>query len=266
ILYGPGANGKSTLINVVLEMLGGYGKQAAPDLLMAKHGAHPTELADLFGARLVAAQETEDGRRLAEGLVKQLTGGDRIKARYMRQDFWEFDPTHKVWLATNHKPEIRGTDHAIWRRIRLIPFDVIIPKEEQDPRLPEKLRSELPGILAWAIEGCLAWQREGLGEPPEVRAATEGYRAEQDVLAAFFEECCVIREGTWAPFKDLYAAYAAWAEDSGEKPESKRKFGSRLKERGMEPDHGTDNIAIRHGIGLRREGGRDGEDYPSNQD
>ncbi len=255
ILYGPGANGKSTLFNVLLEVMGDYGKQAAPDLLVTKHGAHPTELADLFGARLVAAQETEDGRRLAEGLVKQLTGGDRIKARYMRQDFWEFDPTHKVWLATNHKPEVRGTDHAIWRRIRLIPFDVIIPKEEQDPRLPEKLRSELPGILAWAVEGCLEWQRDGLGEPAEVRAATEGYRAEQDVLAAFFGECCMIREGTWAPFKELYAAYVEWAEDSGERPESKRRFGSRLTERGFENGRGTDNVAVRRGIGLLREGG-----------
>ncbi len=223
---------------------------------MAKKGAHPTELADLFGARLVAAQETEDGRRMAEGLVKQLTGGDRIKARYMRQDFWEFDPTHKVWLATNHKPEVRGTDHAIWRRIRLIPFDVIIPKAEQDPRLPEKLRAELPGILAWAVEGCLLWQREGLGEPEEVKAATEGYRAEQDVLATFFRERCVTQPGAWVPIADLYAAYVEWAEDGGEVAENKRRFGNRLTERGFVADTGTGNVAIRRGIALLHRGDR----------
>ncbi len=138
-LHGTGANGKTTLMNVVLGLTGDYGKQAAPDLLVAKGTTHPTELADLFGARCVASTEVEDGRKLAENLTKQLTGGDRIKARYMRQDFWEFDPTHKIWLSANHKPEVRGTDYAIWRRIKLIPFGVTIPKAEQDPRLPELL-------------------------------------------------------------------------------------------------------------------------------
>jgi P4 family phage/plasmid primase-like protien len=156
-LHGPGANGKTTMTNTALEMMGDYGQQAAPDLLLAKRGSHPTELADLFGARLVASVEVEDGRRLAESLVKQLTGGDRIKARRMREDFWEFAPTHKVFLAANHKPVVRGTDHAIWRRIKLVPFDVVIPKGEQDSRLPKKLRAELPGILAWAVHGCLEW-------------------------------------------------------------------------------------------------------------
>ncbi|PLS83054.1 MAG: hypothetical protein CYG60_22800, partial [Actinobacteria bacterium] len=172
-LHGLGANGKSTLVNTTLEMLGDYGQLAAPELLLSKRGAHPTELADLKGARLVASVEIEDGRKMAESLVKQLTGGEKVKARYLHKDFFEFDPTHKVFLVANHKPEVLGTDHAIWRRVKLIPFDVTIPEEEQDPRLPEKLQAELPGILAWAVRGCLDWQRDGLAEPEEVKAATE---------------------------------------------------------------------------------------------
>ncbi len=161
ILYGVGSNGKTTLLNELLNVLGGdYAMQANRDLLIVKRGeSHPTELAALFGKRLVVTIETDDGRRLAEGLVKQLTGSDKITARRMREDFWQFDPTHKVLLATNHKPEVRGTDHAIWRRLRLIPFDVVIPDEHQDKDLPLKLEAERAGILAWAVQGCLAWGR-----------------------------------------------------------------------------------------------------------
>src|SRR5215213_4388400 len=188
ILYGVGANGKSTLVNILMEALGDYAMQAAPELLLAKRGSHPTELADLFGARFVASVEVDEGRRLAEGLVKQLTGRDPIKARRMREDFWEFEPTHTVFLATNHRPEVRGTDHAIWRRIRLVPFEETIPKDEQDKKLAEKLRGEMPGILAWIVQGCLAYQQDGLGEPDKVRAATLDYRSEMDVLAGFIED------------------------------------------------------------------------------
>jgi putative DNA primase/helicase len=233
-LHGAGANGKSTLINAVLAMLGDYGQQAAPELLTVKGASHPTELADLLGTRFAASVEVEDGRRLAESLVKQLTGGDRIKARFMRQDFFEFDPTHKVFLAANHKPTIRGTDHAIWRRIKLVPFDVTIPKAEQDPRLFEKLQAELSGILAWAIRGCLEWCRDGLGEPEEVRAATEGYRAEMDVLAAFIEERCVEYPDATATAKALWDAYKGWTGESGEDHGTQRRFGMRLTERGFE--------------------------------
>jgi len=249
-LHGSGANGKTTLMNVVLGLTGEYGKQAAPDLLVAKRGSHPTELADLFGARYIASTEVEDGARFAESLVKQLTGGDRITARRMRENFWEFYPTHKLWLSANHKPSVKGTDHAIWRRIKTIPFEVTIPKAEQDPRLPELLGEELPGILAWAVRGCLEWQRGGLGEPEEVTQATESYRAEQDVLAAFIEECCVVEAGAWCKFKNLYEAYQAWGAESGEPTETKRRFGNRLTERGFEKGNGTDNVAIRRGLAL----------------
>jgi putative DNA primase/helicase len=234
MLFGTGANGKSTVLNALLEALGGYAMQSAPDLLIAKRNSHPTELADLFGARLVASIEVEDGRRLAESLVKQLTGGDRVKARRMRQDFWEFSPTHKVFMAVNHKPIVRGTDTAIWRRIRLIPFTETIPPTEQDKRLPEKLNAELPGILAWAVEGCLEWQREGLQAPEEVRKATGEYRSEMDVLGAFLKECCRRDADATVGAQDLYKAYQMWAEENGERSEGKRKFSTQLKERGFE--------------------------------
>src|SRR5215208_2414346 len=224
IFYGVGANGKSTLVNILMEALGDYAMQAAPELLLAKRGSHPTELADLFGARFVASVEVDEGRRLAESLVKQLTGRDPIKARRMREDFWQFGPTHTVFLATNHRPEVRGTDHAIWRRIKLVPFEVTIPESEQDKRLAEKLRKELPGILAWIVRGCLEYQRNGLGEPEEVKAATEGYRSEMDVLAAFIEDRCVVHPKAHVGATPLYRAYKDWCEDAGESQLTQTKF------------------------------------------
>jgi putative DNA primase/helicase len=232
VLYGTGANGKSTVLNALLAAAGDYGTQAAPDLLIAKKGSHPTELADLFGMRFVASIEVEDGRRLAESLVKQLTGGDRVKARKMRQDFWEFEPSHKVFMAVNSKPEVRGNDTAIWRRIRLIPFTETIPPAEQDKGLPKKLRSELGGILAWAVEGCLEWRREGLQAPEEVRKATGQYRSEMDVVGAFLQDECEIGHGHKEPFTTLYKRYEEWCEEGGERAETRRKFNARLKERG----------------------------------
>jgi putative DNA primase/helicase len=250
-LYGTGSNGKSTLVNTLMLALGDYAKQAAPDLLVVKRGSHPTELADLFGARLVASTEVEDGRRLAEALIKQLTGGEPIRARRMREDFWQFPPTHKVLLSANHKPTVRGVDHAIWRRIKVIPFEVTVPDAEQDKRLPEKLRAEMPGILRWALDGCLDWQRHGLGEPPEVREATETYRAEQDVIGAFIAERCITAPHMSTRMKELYGSYAEWCEEGRETQANKRQFGDALKERGYEPARGTGNAPVRKGIGLR---------------
>jgi P4 family phage/plasmid primase-like protien len=232
VLYGTGANGKSTILNALLAAARDYGMQAAPDLLVAKKGSHPTEVADLFGMRLVASIEVEDGRRLAESLVKQLTGGDKVRARRMRQDFWQFDPTHKVFMAVNHKPEVRGTDTAIWRRLRLIPFEQAVPPAEQDKHLPQKLEAELSGILAWAVEGCLEWQREGLKAPEEVRKATGQYRSEMDVIGAFLQDECEISPTHKEPFTTLYKRYEEWCEEGGERAETRRKFNARLKERG----------------------------------
>jgi putative DNA primase/helicase len=186
--------------------------------------------------------------------VKDLTGGDSITARFMRAEFFDFKPTHKLWLSTNHKPEIRGTDTAIWRRIRLIPFTETIPPKEQDKRLPDKLRKERAGILQWAVEGCLEWQREGLQAPDEVRKATRAYRAEMDVIAAFIEEECVVAANATATAKALYLAYKTWCEANGERPESQRRFGGRLRERGYESGRittGARKGAVEwYGIGL----------------
>jgi putative DNA primase/helicase len=249
IFYGFGANGKSTLVNVVMEALGDYAQQAAPDLLMAKHRSHPTELADLFGARFVAAVETDEGRRLNEGLVKQLTGRDKIKARRMNEDFWEFNPTHTPVLATNHKPEVGGTDHAIWRRLKLVPFGVQIPDKEQDKKLAEKLREELPGVLAWIVRGALIYQKVGLPETAQVRDATTGYREEMDTLAGFFEARCVIHPNASAGATPLYNAYKEWCDEGGETRLTQTRFGRQLRERGF--SNKKAQTVTWYGIGLR---------------
>ncbi len=251
--HGAGANGKSTFLRALLEVLDDYAIQAAPDLLLSKKtAAHPTELTDLFGRRLAVCQEVESGRSWSEVTVKQLTGGDIIKARRMREDFWEFAPLHKLWVAANHKPIVKGTDHAIWRRIKLIPFTVTIPAEERDPHLLEKLLAEGPGILRWAVEGCLAWQRDGLGAPAEVEKATADYRAEMDVVGSFVEDCCEVGVGLSASSKDLYAGYCQWCEDNGEHPIPKRTFGQRLAERGFH-DGKSGSVRLWRGLSLSQQ-------------
>ena len=167
--------------------------------------------------------------------MKSLTGGDTVTARFMKKDFFSFHPTFKLWLATNHKPRIRGTDYAIWRRIKLIPFTLTIPDEEQDPTLGETLKAEAPGILRWCVEGCLAWQHEGLAEPYPVLQATATYRQEQDVLGAFLAERCIFEPNAWASAKELFEEYKTWCESGGEKAIlNKREFGLALKERGLQ--------------------------------
>ncbi len=179
-LYGTGGNGKGVFLNTWAAILGDYAKVAAMDTFTASHGTrHETEVAMLRGARAVIAQETEEGQRWAESRIKQLTGGDGISARFMRQDRFTFTPTFKLMIAGNHKPSLRSVDEAIKRWLNLVPFTVTIPKAERDPTLPEKLKAEWPGILAWAIEGCLEWQRIGLAPPPAVQAATASYLADE---------------------------------------------------------------------------------------
>lgn len=238
VCYGTGRNGKSTLLETLAAVLGDdYAQQAAPELLMQKtHDRHPTELAALRGMRLVTAIETGEGKRLNEPLVKQLTGGDRISARFMHGDFFTFTPTHKLWLATNHKPTIRGTDLGMWRRIKLIPFTVQISDDEKDDGLKARLRAPeaRPGILNWMLEGARLWQREGLKPPQAVSDATQSYREEMDVLAAWLADCCVINKRAEAKAADLYKSYCDWCDAQGERPESQRSFGLRLTERGFE--------------------------------
>lgn len=251
-LLGRGDTGKTTFIEAVMDLLGDdYAAPAAPDLLLSKRGSsHPTELADLLGKHFVPTVEVEEGRRLAESLVKQLTGGDRIKARYMREDFFEFRPTHKVWLAANHAPIIRGGDDAIWNRVKKVSFDVVIPKERQDRRLREKLRAEASGILAWAVRGCLEWQRDGLGEPGEVAAATAEYREDMDTFAEFLAEKCVLEAEEWISAARLRRAYADWCRDTGERPLSWEVVTGRLRERGCSPSRARRRAArARRGAG-----------------
>lgn len=250
ICYGNGSNGKSVMLNTVQDVLGpDYAMKAPPDLLMVKGDTHPTERADLFGKRFVLTIEVEDGKRLAEGLVKEITGGDDIRARRMREDFWQFKPSHHPWLACNHKPVVRGSDNGIWRRLRLVPFDRKFEEAEQDLSLPTKLKAEASGILAWMVKGCLAWQQHGLGEPIEVKAATADYRHEMDVVGAFIEERCVVLPTAKAKASALYSAYRNWAEEGGEHSVNQRRFGMAVGERGFEKF--TNNGQWYRGIGLR---------------
>ncbi len=252
-LYGLGANGKSTFLNLMRKMLGDYAKHTPAETFMFKRGDHiPADLADLKGARVVTAVEVEDGKRFAESLLKQATGGDRQKARFLYGNFFEYDPEYKIFLAANHKPQIKGTDPAIWRRIRLIPFIVAIPEHERDQDLTQKLEAELPGILAWAVKGCLLWQQEGLGPPEEVIEATEGYRQEMDSLGNFLDECCVLLPEARTNFKSLYEEYRRWCDDMGETPRGRNDFAKKLTERGFAAVTGTGNVAVRVGIGLRQ--------------
>jgi putative DNA primase/helicase len=251
ILYGKGANGKSVLMNVLLHVTGDYGKPGAPGLLMVKkHEQHPTEIADLKGARLVTLAESGEGKRLAEDFIKQLTGGDWLKARGMREDFWKFKPSHKIWLATNHKPIIKGNDYAIWRRIRLIPFEVTIPYAEQDKQLTAKLKKESPGIFNWMVKGCLMWQREGLTEPEEVAAATQNYKEEMDTIKDFIEENCLVNPLAKVEVANLYVAYLSWCEENGEYPLSKKNLVAKLEEMDFEKRRVSGNKPYLFGLNL----------------
>jgi putative DNA primase/helicase len=254
---GEGANGKSTLITTVQEVAGDYAVQVPGDLLLTKkHDSHPTELTTLHGRRLAICSEIEKGRRLAEVQVKQLTGGDRITARRMREDFWQFDPSHKLIIVANHKPTVRGQDHAIWRRIRLVPFSVTIPEEQRDPDLPAKLLAEGPGILRWLVDGCLEWQRIGLAAPAAVTEATNSYRREEDQVAAFIDERCIVADTEMVAKGKLYAAYIEWAKTGGENPLTKRAFGEELIKREFADEQiGKAKTRCWLGISLRDQGG-----------
>jgi putative DNA primase/helicase len=256
IPHGCGSNGKSVFLNILQALLGKLAWQAAPDLLLQdRHRRHPTEQADLFGKRIIVCQETGEGRRFNETLVKQLTGGDAITARRMHEDFWSFNPTHKIWLSTNHRPEIRGTDYAIWRRIRLIPFGVTFADDSEprkNPDMERQLLAELPGILAWSVRGCLDWQKHGLGMAEAVKTATASYQAEMDVLAGWIADCCVIHRNAKARASALYRSYSDWCDASGETPEPQRRWGMRLHERGFQR-YSNDGVWYR-GIGMRTEG------------
>ena len=209
--HGSGSNGKTTFITAIQDMMGDYAMQSSNGLLIERRfEAHPTELADLFGKRLVVCTETKADSSFNEPLVKQLTGGDRVRARRMREDFWEFSPTHKIIIAGNHRPTIVGTDDGIWRRFHLMPFETCITEDMKDPQMPDKLRLELPGILAWAVRGCGEWVRNGIQMPPAIKEATNEYRAESDEYRDFFERFCEIGPDFKEPRKGLKSVFDRW--------------------------------------------------------
>ncbi len=253
IFYGEGANGKSTLLDAVLVALGGYAGMAAPGLLTAKtFDAHPTEIADLFGLRLARLDETDDGRRLAEGTVKRLTGDRRQKARRMRENFWEFDASHTFIMLTNHKPLVSGTDEGIWRRLRLVPFEVIIPKEDRDEELPRKLAAEADAVLTWLADGCRQWQDSGLAEPDPVLNATAAYRADSDAVGRFLTECCWTRPGCKVQSSLLFDSWEKWCDDEGAEPGTKKSFAINLQNRGYDTTK-SNGRKVWTGIGLTTE-------------
>lgn len=233
--HGTGANGKSVMVDTVAGILGDYHRTAPIETFTASTGErHPTELAMLRGARLVTAVETEEGRRWAESRIKVLTGGDKISARFMRQDFFEFTPQFKLVIAGNHKPGLRSVDEAIRRRFHLVPFTVTIPAAERDPNLRHKLKAEWPGILRWMIEGCLAWQRDGLSPPPAVRDATGAYLESEDATATWLEEACFRDPQAWTSSSELFASWKAWAEQAGEHVGGSKRFVQTLEARGFQ--------------------------------
>jgi putative DNA primase/helicase len=235
-----------------MHLLGAYALKTPTEMLMAKlyGGGIPNDVARLPGMRMALAAEVEEGKRLAEALVKDLTGGDTITARFLREEFFDFKPTHKLWMYGNHKPVIRGTDDGIWRRFHLIPFNEWITPEEEDPHLKDKLIAELPGILAWAVRGCLAWQRDGLGVPQAVRDATTGYRNDMDVLGGFLSECTVRNARSKTLVAAMYAEYDKWCEANGEHALKKRDFDTKLKERNLTTDKGAKNKTYWQGVAL----------------
>ncbi len=234
ILYGFGKNGKTTLVELLHEVLGDYARNTDVEtLLIKKYQGVGNDVAALKGARFVSAAEVEKGRRLAESKVKQLTGRDTVTARFLFGENFDFKPEFKLWLSTNNKPVIQGTDDAIWDRIRLIPFTQRFEGREADPKLHDKLRNELAGVFAWMVEGCLDWQEHGLEEPKSVTDATKQYREEMDTLASFIDEVCVEEQSCRVLAESLYQRYAMWCDKSGERKDPKKAFVARLEERGF---------------------------------
>lgn len=227
VLYGNGRNGKSVFLDVLNEIFGTYATNIKPDAIMAtknKSDASP-EIAKLDGARLVTTTEPNEGERFDEGLIKQLTGGDRVTARKLYENEFDFTPQFKLWMATNHKPYIRGRDEGIWRRMVIIPFNKQIPLNEIDYDLDKKLKAELSAIMNWCVDGYLEWQRVGLSEPKIIDYQRDEYRVEMDSIEAFIDECCVREDGARAKSSEVYKAYASWAQENNQYKMSSTKFG-----------------------------------------
>lgn len=249
-LYGMGNNGKSTFLDTIADMLGDYASNAQPDTLMLQSkigglgGGANSDIARLKSARFVTCEEPTEGVRLNEGLLKQLTGGSKVTCRFLYGDEFEYTPEFKIWVATNHKPVVRGTDVGIWRRIKLIPFEVNIPKSKVDKNLKYKLRQEFPQILAWAVEGCMKWQEEGLEDPLCVVDATKDYKQEMDLIAGFVEQCVIIdyENNDKIMGVELFAIYKAWAKANNEFEMTAKKFGMEIVKK--LPEKGRDGKGV----------------------
>jgi putative DNA primase/helicase len=251
ILFGAGANGKSTFLNTLMKLLGDYAVATPTDTFMKRNGEQiSNDIARLRRTRFVTTTEAKQGKRLSEPLIKQITGNDAMTARFLYGEFFDFIPTFKIFMATNHKPLIRGTDYGIWRRIKLIPFTTTITPERQDKRLEEKLLREGPGILNWLLEGTLRWCGKGLNTPAIISTATEEYRNEMDVLGNFIKECCIHKSEVSIRIRELFKAYQDWCEGNNEHAVSERFFGLHLKEMGIEQSR-TSEARFWSGLALR---------------
>ncbi|MFJ7950755.1 phage/plasmid primase, P4 family [Lysinibacillus sp. NPDC096418] len=254
-LVGGGSNGKSTFINIIKNLMGDYGAQTNSNTFIKKKsdGAN-NDIARLANARFVSAVESEEGEKLQESLVKTITGGEPILARFLRQEFFEFIPEFKVFFTTNHKPIIGGVDEGIWRRVKIIPFTLNLKPHERDKKLEEKLSLEMSGILNWALEGCIEWQQSGIKEPKVVMDATGNYKAEMDILAPFLDEMCYTdepkNEAIRIEAKELYNVYDRWCSQSGERQIGNRSFYRMLETKGFGKTKGAGNKTFLTGITL----------------
>lgn len=248
-IYGSGGNGKSVFLNLLVHILGDYAMSAPMDTFTAsKFDSHPTELAMLKGARLVTASETEENRSWAEARIKALTGGDPITARFMRQDFFTYQPHFKLLFAGNHQPSLSSVDPAMQRRFNMMPF--VHRPTAPDHMLEEKLKAEGPRILAWALRGCLDWQKEGLARPSSVTAATAEYFSQQDLLGQWIEERCNVAVTDWDTPASLFASYSDFTRKAGEECGTSKAFGSALEKRGFRRDR-TGKTRKHLGISVR---------------
>jgi putative DNA primase/helicase len=250
-LYGTGANGKSVFLSTISGVMGDYARTAPIDTFVeTRLTSHPTELASLQGARLVTAVETEEGRRWNESRIKTLTGGDRISARYMRGDFFEFTPAFKLMIAGNHRPALRTVDEAMQRRFRMLPFTTTIPEHERDPKLADDLRKEWPGILQWAITGCVDWYASGLRTPSTVAEASKAYLQAEDTLQQWIDDRCELRPSAWTATALLFSDWQKFSESAGEFVGTQKRFTEKLGNRGFQVQR-TNSARGFAGISLR---------------
>jgi putative DNA primase/helicase len=236
ILIGTGANGKSTFINALQNMFGDYAGSTPMHTLTVmpfSNGGQSNDLASIEGRRFVSASDGEAGQALAEAKIKHMTGGDEISCRALYKNYRSYRPQFKLWIATNDLPNVKGSDAAIWRRIRVIEYPVTIPEEQRDPGLAEELAAEAPGILNWALQGYRDWKKSGLRAPPEICEATSSYRRDNDLVGQFIDARCEVGEGLEATTKSLYDAYCGWCEVNGYHPMALNAFGKDMKRRGF---------------------------------